>query len=392
MDQMRLAAATIALAACSTGGASGDAKPARDASAPGDRRDLGRQPDGGPMDQGTTDGDASRPRPDVPDFGPVAPGPVISDDLIDRWLRGLNLLSYCFEFVSRDLSAEWSDVFLEGVPTLKHAGLSEFAVNVPFFSCLTTVERCEDFEHCDGYRRADECQGLPRELPQCNGDRLELCRWGAPLLQTVDCSAHGMVCGRSDSGVDQCGLAGCQGPTSDCRGRDHQWCSGDITLVGSCWNRMGCRYAVGPLPDAHFYREGPCIATVTQTCTPGDDFGTARCSGAGPSCDPETFKAECDGDVLRNCVGGRLSESRCGDLIEGMTCIEHPELGATCRYPDYACDSVFATATCAGDVVTACVFGRYHSVDCAQFPNGTCRVVDRDGGVFHDAVCVDASR
>jgi len=116
----------------------------------------------------------------------------------------------------------------------------------------------------------------------------------------------------------------------------------------------------------------------------------ANCGEA--SCNPETTKAVCDGDVIKSCYEGALVLEDCRwrytfSCESGQGCVWHA--GGTCAVNSYgeadcvgtgpACDEKTFKAYCDGPVIVTCAGGKEARLDCSAIDSAlTCKKVTKD--------------
>jgi hypothetical protein len=117
---------------------------------------------------------------------------------------------------------------------------------------------------------------------------------------------------------------------------------------------------------------GPTCSDYGLTCAIGALSEEAACVGAGASCMEQIGSSTsiyldqggtCAGDILTTCVNGGEHALDCKSLAQGFTC----QTGAASSFCglEAACDPGSETdATCEGDSVVVCNAGRVEKVDC----------------------------
>ena len=265
------------------------------------------------------------------------------------------------------------------------------------------------------------CNDVPAE-GVCIGDMLALCVDGA--VQNIDCAAEGKVCGLDAiQGANACltPAMGCDAlpPEGECADGVLYYCDGGLPASIDC--------AAFDLECAYDEGQGwyDCLESCTGSCE-GKACGTDGCGvscgacGDGQLCSAEgacvdvagpcgavTADGECQGDVLRECVGGQLKSTDCAatgktcELVEdkgwydcvgaaGCDCATKQcgkdgcggSCGAcagdeTCTADGQCvsgCGDVGQTGTCQGEVLVECAGGALLSTDCAG-KGKTCQFV-----------------
>jgi hypothetical protein len=217
------------------------------------------------------------------------------------------------------------------------------------WSCLTTVNRCEDVRRCLVGEHAEVCSE-PATYLNCSKSRPAVrisCRDGVSTFE--DCAAWGQTCvahdGRSDA---QCG--GSASPSTCTDG-----CIGGAAL-------RACVIRGSSTRDEGF----DCSLRGDGKCENG------ACAGPGVACSSDPTVA-CNYDDASLCFAGRLQTIRCGAL--GMKCQEGPL--ARAWDPASACvgPSACTGDRCAGAVLSGCSAGVERSVNCAAVGLGNCEIV-----------------
>ncbi|MFH1437624.1 MAG: hypothetical protein ABIJ56_18100 [Pseudomonadota bacterium] len=197
-----------------------------------------------------------------------------------------------------------------------------------------------------------EC--VPLETPdRCEGSVMFQCSRASALTFSFDCAHVGMDCFVDDSGASRCGLGVCE------RGNFWMSCSGDTMVI--------CEEGVITVAD--------CRAAGLVCVESADEQG--RCAGAGEPCDEEEVGRECDGDMLTGCMGGRMGEIDCSEVIRDWTCgPATTTLG--CVVPGDECwaypllgSSIEEDCDGDGDIIT-CLDGTIITMSCTDYGLGPC--------------------
>ncbi len=142
-------------------------------------------------------------------------------------------------------------------------------------------------------------------------------------------------------------------------------------------------YGPGIPPGTVYFPDVLSCAEQAASC---DDI--YACLGAGQTCNPAGTMPYCDQDVLYNCadvgaVQGVLVEADCTG--QGLSCLSSPN-GAPSICADSFCDPETYTANCVGNVAYNCVGAGIVEKDCSLlFPGTTCGVAAEGG--FEVAQC-----
>ena len=221
------------------------------------------------------------------------------------------------------------------------------------WSCLTTVNRCEDVRRCLVGDRVDACD-TPGSylgcLPNAPGVRFDCVN---KVISFEHCAAWGQTCvahnGRSDV---HCG--GSMSPLACIDG-----CISSTALRACVTNAQGAR-------DEGF----DCALRGGGKCESGKCIGTgSACTGTSTSC---------INDVATLCFGGHSQRINCATL--GMKCSE----GELTRAwdPTSACVGSGACTgdRCAGDTLFSCNSSVERSVDCSAVGLGKCTLIETTEG------------
>jgi len=193
----------------------------------------------------------------------------------------------------------------------------------------------------------------PLETPdRCEGSVLNQCSRASGLTFSFDCANVGMGCYLDDDGTAHCGLGTCSADDflAGCFGDTLVLCENGVVVPALCT-------AAGLL------------------CVEGEG-GPGRCAGDGEPCDEAAVERACDGDVLSGCLGGRLAEIQCGDVIEGWTC--GPSEGTLgCVVPGGECWAYPLLGSsieedCDGESVVTCLDGFITHLACGDYGLGSC--------------------
>jgi hypothetical protein len=138
----------------------------------------------------------------------------------------------------------------------------------------------------------NNCAGVP----VCQDSLFESCAGG--VHEAINCEAAGYTCGTvADAGIIGC-LTGDQVKTCDSEGAT---CTGDVASICDGFNisEFDCAAAGG-------------------TCV--KDGANVRCARDGDKCSPlDPGLNVCDGDVIKLCVGGALTNFDCSS-VNKKTC------------------------------------------------------------------------
>ena len=189
-------------------------------------------------------------------------------------------------------------------------------------------------------------------LDTCTGTVLRQCSRASGLIFAFDCLNVGMDCFIDSDGNAICGLGYCDPSNfySSCFGNILIYCQKGVITVADC-------------------------TAAGLICLSGDG-NPGRCAGAGQVCDESTTPRLCNGEILSGCIGGRIAEIDCSELIENWTCGESEGTagcipsGNECHaYPLLGSD---IDENCNGNCVVTCLDGYIQQLCCDDFGLGEC--------------------
>jgi len=220
-------------------------------------------------------------------------------------------------------------------------------------SCLLAAKDCAAVSACF-------TAGVPKygcgggKVVGCTGSVAWFCENGVPL--TIDCSLFGMPCRTVTDQISFCAHQ------PDCSaGKKGTTCKGTVAHI--------CKQA-----DATTF-DGWTIdcAGIGMTCLPEvNDDDPDVCGQAGAaSCDVDTFKKRCEGNVLVECNEGQELRMDCG-LIARKCTVEgfSGDADADCRRTNLCPtdkDGDPLPDSCQGNVLTFCDGKTVASLDCAKY-------------------------
>jgi len=184
-----------------------------------------------------------------------------------------------------------------------------------------------------------------------------------------------------------------------------------ITNASDCNAMKACGKATTEqakvCPDTGWIRR--CAGDILVECDGSAEPDAFDCAGGGlhcyqsefgancgeASCNPETTKTVCDGDVIKSCEDGALAlqdcrwrkSISCSFDENGSWCVMHA--GGTCAVNSYgeaqcvgtgrACDEMTFKAYCDGAVIVTCVGGKEARLDCSAIDSAlTCKKVTKN--------------
>lgn len=208
-------------------------------------------------------------------------------------------------------------------------------------TCLAQAGNCAAAVACNG----DDCFASDS---YCDGDTLVHCVDGHEV--GIDCSDIGGRCltftWGAFEGRSTCGMGTCtQAEPNDWRCEDTKVvrCDGGVLFGAECADQPG-------LVDGICVAEGPDAECV---------------SSPGQACNEVDFVSFCEGNVLHQCVMGRIARYDCTQMELYSSCNENIDGYGRCVLEGPTCLE-FDEGGCNGDVLTFCLHGALFEFDCSR--------------------------
>ncbi len=216
--------------------------------------------------------------------------------------------------------------------------------------------------------KLSQCFGLNQEEQEAceQGNKDEMCLNGVAVDchdKTVsDCKAAGLVCVEIGQSEATCADGKCNKKSRGCKDQDTVvLCNGKVETHTSC----KIRFDSGESLSVNT-KTGESHSTMKVenggVCNPDATSSSEPCIGTGEACDPNTFKARCEGTVSVTCVNKKVARVDCADL--GFNCIETKPGEPICRMLDNECDLKTFAETCDHGRINYCLLGKIEVVDC----------------------------
>ncbi len=189
-------------------------------------------------------------------------------------------------------------------------------------------------------------------LDRCEGSILYQCSRASSLTFAFDCANVGMSCFVGTDGRARCGLGRCrQGEfLSTCKGNIIVFCDGGVITIADC-------------------------AAAGLFCVE-EEGEPAKCAGGGEPCDEAEVGRSCDGELLSGCLGGRMGQVHCSEVVAGWIC--GPANGTMgCVPPGNECQAYpllgsDINESCRDGCVVTCFDGYIAEICCDDYGLGEC--------------------
>lgn len=241
--------------------------------------------------------------------------------------------------------------------------------------CVARATNCAELETClSGTPEQQSVCATGGDIFHCVEGGSVVCGFGQ-VTEFYDCVAAGLMCDEQ-AGVIFCEEAECDQASFQprCEGTELVSCKPQCGV-----DRQDCNIYWGTECDG----VNPCRPIAGETCgetSPGE----VGCVGAGPPCDPLTFTARCEGDVLVTCNHGREGRVDCRRYHDRYTC----EDASHCDLDDDEDECTASTEPiCFNGLVTYCLEGQVAWLDCTDYGFAGCATGDSQFGTV--AYCTD---
>jgi len=211
---------------------------------------------------------------------------------------------------------------------------------------------CIDSKH-NGCQAVADCIGIVRDFSgpcadRCDGNTLEACDDSVKVR--VDCTKLGRTCKLTTSNGARCVRA----DALDCP-------DASLSACGDDGRPKYCQYEQ--------VTDGVECSKYGLTCAAGHCVGNeGACQAGSQSSSHVTYEGKaCDGQRLKACAGGGLVTLDCGSMVAGATCQNRQADGGPSTFCGFAVEcnpDDPVKAQCEGDNVTVCNGGRIDRVDC----------------------------
>lgn len=237
------------------------------------------------------------------------------------------------------------------------------------WACLANVRSCADVKSCVFGGPAPVCKGVPSGTFTGCTEGLAVVECGLPAASSPPVGVEScLIEGRRCTTVDD--------STALCTGKNGVACTGVSRCSGT--HVVDCKATTDVGIDCAAFGSGRCEQDDTGVvgCAPIDTAGDCT----GPS------RVVCDANgVARRCVGGRLVSIDC-DAI-GQPCTEPAKTGPSFIDPISLCRNDDAGTKCSGrdecdgDVLRSCVQGKLFELSCSRIGLGRCTKPSPDAPV-----------
>ncbi len=225
-------------------------------------------------------------------------------------------------------------------------------------ACIEAAATCDDVLTCmNGGVDSPECEPAAGTT-RCDGSVLQACLY---TDWTVEGFPPDVVGSAPRSFTFDCATQGQSCTRGDDGGTAWYGCSPGACAAASCDGDVAANCWFG-----HSDRTS-CDGGASCTVVPSGLTGQAVCAPDGPACDPAQSPARCDGDTVVTCRRDVEVRTEC---TAPLVCATLEAGESFCGFGDEC--SLAEGTRCSGTSIETCVLGRWVATDCADLGLATC--------------------